>query len=65
VGSIYSAFGVFVLPVSTELKLSRAQMNTAIGLVSLGNAVLAPIVGWLLEDKFVRKTGSDCGTCPA
>ena len=49
VGSIYSAFGVFVLPVSTELKLSRAQMNTAIGLVSLGNAVLAPIVGWLLD----------------
>jgi MFS family permease len=49
VGSIFSAFGVFVLPVSAELKLSRAQMNTAIGLVSLGNAVLAPFVGWLLD----------------
>jgi MFS family permease len=49
VGSIYSAFGVFVLPVSAELGLSRAQMNTAIGFVSLGNAILAPVVGWLLD----------------
>ena len=49
VGSIYSAFGVFVLPVSAELRLSRAEMNTAIGLVSFGNAVMAPIVGWLLD----------------
>jgi MFS family permease len=49
VGSIFSAFGVFVLPVSAELKLSRAEMNTAIGLVSFGNAALAPFVGWLLD----------------
>lgn len=49
VGSIFSAFGVFVLPVSAELGLSRAQMNTAIGLVSFGNAALAPFVGWLLD----------------
>jgi MFS family permease len=49
VGSIYSAFGVFVLPVSAELRLSRAEMNTAIGLVSFGNAAMAPIVGWLLD----------------
>ena len=49
VGSIFSAFGVFVLPVSAELRLSRAEMNTAIGLVSFGNAVLAPVVGWLLD----------------
>jgi MFS family permease len=49
VGSIFSAFGVFILPVSAELGLSRAQMNTAIGLVSVGNAALAPFVGWLLD----------------
>lgn len=49
VGSIFSAFGVFVLPVSAELGLSRAEMNTAIGLVSFGNAALAPFVGWLLD----------------
>lgn len=49
VGSIFSAFGVFVLPVSAELGLSRATMNTAIGLVSVGNAILAPFVGWLLD----------------
>ena len=49
VGSIFSAFGVFVLPVSAELGLSRAQMNTAIGLVSVGNAALAPFVGWFLD----------------
>jgi len=49
VGSVFSAFGVFVLPVSAELGLSRAQMNTALGLVSLGNAVLAPFVGWILD----------------
>jgi len=35
--------------VSAELGLSRAQMNTAIGLVSFGNAALAPFVGWLLD----------------
>jgi MFS family permease len=49
VGSVFSAFGVFVLPVSAELGLSRATMNTAIALVSVGNAVLAPFVGWLLD----------------
>ncbi len=60
VGSIFSAFGVFVLPVSAELGLSRAQMNTAIGLVSFGNAALAPFVGWLLDRAPVKSVMVVC-----
>ncbi|TAL00830.1 MAG: MFS transporter [Rhodospirillaceae bacterium] len=49
VGSIFSSFGVFVLPVSAELNLSRAEMNTAIILITFGDAVLAPVVGRVLD----------------
>jgi MFS family permease len=55
VGSTVGAFGLFVLPVSEELKLSRAEMNTAMILMNLGFAGLAPLVGWLLDRFPVRR----------
>jgi len=53
-GSTYGAFGLLVLPVSAEFNLSRADMNTAIILLNLGNAVMAPLVGRAL-DRFSAK----------
>jgi MFS family permease len=55
VGSTICAFGIFVLPVSAEMNLSRAEMNTAISLLTLGNAVQAPIIGRIL-DRVAAKT---------
>src|SRR5579863_8947432 len=49
VGGIYSAFGLFVLPVSHELGLSRATMNTGLILINLGNTLLPPPIGWILD----------------
>ena len=49
IGSIYSAFGLFVLPVSAEFHLSRAEMNTGLILFNLGAAALAPFVGRALD----------------
>lgn len=43
-GSTYHSFGVFVLPVSEDFGLSRAETNTALILFSLGNAICAPIM---------------------
>src|SRR5665213_1733483 len=48
-GFTFGAFGVFVLPVSKELMLSRADINTALVLKNLGNAIWAPLVGRLLD----------------
>lgn len=49
IGSCFSAFGLFVKPVSTEFDLSRADMNTALILLNLGMAVLAPFIGRLID----------------
>ncbi|WP_162527292.1 MFS transporter [Sphingomonas solaris] len=54
VGTTYSAFGLLVLPVSAEFKLSRASMNSALILLNIGNACLAPIIGRLLDRLPVR-----------
>src|SRR5579872_1352125 len=48
-GFTFGAFGVFVLPVSRELTLSRADINTALIFKNLGNAVWAPVIGRLLD----------------
>ncbi len=42
-------FGLYILPVSTEFRLSRADMNTAMILMSVGGAVGAPILGWMYD----------------
>ena len=51
IGATTNIFGLFVVPVSEELGLSRATMNSAFVLRSIGSAVLAPVIGRLL-DKF-------------
>lgn len=54
-GSTVSAFGLFVLPVSQDFGLSRAEMNTGIILVNLGMAFFAPPIGRLLDRVSIRK----------
>ena len=49
VGATFSSFGLFVVPVSTDLGLSRANMNTALIFTNVGTAVLAPFVGRILD----------------
>lgn len=44
-GATMASFGLFVIPVSEDLGMSRADVNTAFIIVSTGNAVLAPFVG--------------------
>lgn len=54
VGSTLNAFGLFVLPVSTEFGLSRADINSAFILLNIGIAVIAPFIGRAL-DRFPAK----------
>ncbi len=49
VGATQTAFGLYVLPVSHEFGLSRADTNMAIILMNLGSAVSAPLIGWLAD----------------
>lgn len=53
-GSTVASFSLYVVPVSTELGLSRAQMNTAFVLISVGNGVWAPFIGRSI-DRFSLK----------
>lgn len=48
-GATYGALGLFVIPVSEEFELSRANMNTALILLNLGSAAFSPIIGRLLD----------------
>ena len=48
-GSTFNAFGLFVVPVSSDLKLSRAGMNTGLILLNMGGALLAPLIGRMLD----------------
>jgi MFS family permease len=49
IGTTTTAFGLFVVPVSAEFQLSRANMNSALILLNIGSAVLAPIMGRMLD----------------
>jgi MFS family permease len=49
IGIGFSAFGLFVVPVSKEFGLSRADMNSALILLNLGMALVAPGIGRLLD----------------
>jgi MFS family permease len=49
IGMSFAAFGLFVVPVSNEFGLSRADMNSALILLNLGMAVVAPIIGRMLD----------------
>ena len=54
-GTTFSAFGLFVVPVSSDLQLSRADMNTALILLNIGSAMLAPVVGRMLDRISARR----------
>lgn len=60
VGSTYTAFGLFVLPVSTDLGLSRADMNTALILLNFAGAAVAPVVGRMLDRYPARRIMAVC-----
>lgn len=60
VGTTFSAFGLFVVPVSTEFGLSRADTNTALILLNIGNAAVAPFIGRMLDRFPVRWIMSAC-----
>ena len=49
IGISVSAFGAFVVPVSRDLHLSRADANSGLILMNLGAACLAPLVGRALD----------------
>lgn len=60
IGATMGAFGLFVHPVSAELGLSRAEMNTAMILMNLGNAAVAPLLGRTLDRLPVRRVFLAC-----
>lgn len=55
IGATLSSFGLYVVPVSTELHLSRADMNTVLVMMNLGGAVLAPFAGWIVDRYPLRR----------
>lgn len=62
VGSSANAFGLFVIPVSEEFGLSRADMNTGLIISNLGGAAIAPFLGRLIDNYPVRKIIAICAT---
>lgn len=54
-GATFNAFGLFVMPVSNDLGLSRADMNTGLILLNMGGAVLAPLIGRMLDRISARR----------
>lgn len=54
-GSTFASFGLYVMPVSAEFGLSRADINTGLIVLNLGNATLAPVIGRLLDTVSARK----------
>jgi len=54
-GSTFASFGLYILPVSQEFGLSRADINTGLIVLNLGNATLAPVIGRLLDTVSARK----------
>jgi MFS family permease len=55
VGASFGVYSLYVLPVSKEFHLSRAEVNTGLILMNLGNAVLSPFIGWILDRVSVKK----------
>jgi predicted MFS family arabinose efflux permease len=59
-GSTFASFGLYILPVSEEFGLSRADINTGMIVLNLGNATMAPIIGRLLDQVSARKLMMTC-----
>ena len=53
-GAVHSSFGLFVVPASRELNISRADANTFLIVMAIGSATIAPFVGRLLDKVSVR-----------
>ena len=53
-GLVFACFGLFVLPVSRDLGLSRAEMNSALVLLTIGAGLTAPLVGSLIDKLSLR-----------
>lgn len=49
-GTIYTSYGLFVVPVSQEFGLSRANANSGIIILNVGVALLSPFMGRLLDN---------------
>lgn len=54
IGTTINAFGLFVLPISEDFKLSRANANTGLILLNFGMALAAPFVGRILDHRPVQ-----------
>lgn len=55
VGTTFSAFGLFVVPVSQEFGLSRADTHMAMILCNLGGALSGPFLGSLVDRISVKR----------
>jgi MFS family permease len=54
-GTTYTGFQLFVLPVSKDYGLSRADMNTAMVFLTFGSAIMSPALGRLVDLVSPRK----------
>jgi MFS family permease len=54
VGAAMHAYGVYVLPVSHDFGLSRAEMNTGLILLNFGMAIWGAVIGRLLDRSSAR-----------
>lgn len=60
VGAAIHAYGLYVLPVSEALGLSRAEMNTGLILLNFGMAIWGALVGRLLDRGSSRMVMAGC-----
>jgi sugar phosphate permease len=64
-GTTVSVFGLYVLPVSEEFGLTRAEVNSGFALMNLGGAVIAPLVGRAADTWPVRRVMTAGALCYA
>jgi MFS family permease len=53
-GIVHTSFGFFIVPVSEELEISRADTNNWLSMMSVGSALVAPFAGRLIDRFSVR-----------
>lgn len=54
IGFGFSSLSLYVVPVSNEFGLTRAQVNGAYAMIGIGNALWAPIIGWAIDRVSLR-----------
>lgn len=64
-GTTVSVFGLYVLPVSEEFGLSRADVNSGFALMNLGGMFIAPLVGRAADTFSVRRVMTAGALCYA